>query len=180
MPAAGNPADLDRPFPRSGDGTKEIQLPKHEDRELMRKFLIASCAAAFLAACQTTDGGTTFSQANKPTVVTSKNVAAARAASKAIFTRPTLGFKVAREADSRLLFDKTLPANVNDNNPLKDRTKGAPVSFLELTFQAEGGKTRVTGDYWLVLNPKEANKDVFNLLATPDGARLQNKLNELR
>jgi hypothetical protein len=147
----------------------------------MRKFLIASCAAAFLAACQTTDGGTTaFSQANKPTVVTSKNMAAAKAASKAIFTRPTLGFKVARETDSKVLFNKTLPANVNDNNPLKDRTKGAPVSFVELTFQAEGGKTRVTGDNWLVLNPKEANKDVFNLLATPDGARLQSKLNELR
>ena len=79
-----------------------------------------------------------------------------------------------------MLFNKTLPANVNDNNPLKDRTKGAPVSFLELTFQTERGKIRVTGDNWLVLNPKEANKDVFNLLVTPDGARLQTKLNELR
>ncbi|MGX1501337.1 hypothetical protein ACSSV1_006406 [Labrenzia sp. MBR-25] len=27
MPAAGNPADLDRAFPHSSDGTNEIQLP---------------------------------------------------------------------------------------------------------------------------------------------------------
>ncbi len=147
----------------------------------MRKFLIASCAAAFLAACQTTDGGTTaFSHGQQAHRRNIQELGGRKSRLKGHFTRPTLGFKVARETDNKVLFNKTLPANVNDNNPLKDRTKGAPVSFLELTFQAEGGKTRVTGDNWLVLNPKEANKNVFNLLATPDGARLQNKLNELR
>ncbi|MES0880807.1 hypothetical protein [Roseibium sp. SCP14] len=36
------------------------------------------------------------------------------------------------------------------------------------------------GDNWMQLNPKGANKGKFNLLATPDGRRLQNKLHELR
>ena len=51
---------------------------------------------------------------------------------------------------------------------------------MEVTFRPENGKTRVTADNWMFLNPKGADKDKFNLLHTPDGRRLQNKLNELK
>ncbi|MES0884313.1 hypothetical protein [Roseibium sp. SCP14] len=146
----------------------------------MKQLILAACAAIMLTACQTTESGSTYAPDNKPTVVTSKSIPEAKAASKAIFTRPTLAFKVVSESSNQLLFSKVLPANVNDNNPLKDRTKGASVTVVELTFQPENGKTRVTGDNWMLLNPKGVNKDKFNLLATPDGQRLQNKLNELR
>ncbi|TYC63961.1 hypothetical protein FMN50_02020 [Rhodobacterales bacterium] len=146
----------------------------------MRKTILAIAAALSLSACQTAGGPSGFSSDNKPSVVTSLSVPAAQTAAKAIFTRPTLAFRVTSEQPGRLLFSKTLPADVNDNNPLKDRTKGRPVSQIELVFQPVEAGTRVSGDNWILLNPAGANKDKFNLLETPDGRRLQNKLNELK
>lgn len=146
----------------------------------MKKLIFAAAAVVMLAACQTTGSGSGYSPDNKPTVVTSKTVLQAKQKAKAIFTGPMQGFSVARETPNLLLFSKSLPANVNDNNPLKDRTKGKPLAQLQLVFTAENGKTRVTADNWMILNPAGQNKDKFNLLATPDGRRLQNKLNEMR
>ncbi|UES60226.1 hypothetical protein GFK91_31415 (plasmid) [Roseibium aggregatum] len=147
---------------------------------MLRKLILAACATVFLTACQTASGVSGYSPDNKPTVLTSLSLSEARTKANAIFTRPSLAFHVTSETPDWILFSKTMPASVNDNNPLKERTKGDPLNQVALTFRTENGKTRVTADNWLVLNPKEANKDVFNLLATPDGARLQNKLNELR
>ncbi|MTH94996.1 hypothetical protein [Roseibium sp. RKSG952] len=155
----------------------------------MSRILAAIFIAILAAGCQTTTGTAltdpdAIHQAGvsgpKPSVLTTKPIPQAKAEAKKIFTSPMQGFRVIRETNNRLLFGKTLPANVNDNNPLKGRTKGAPVGRLELTFTNENGKTRVTGDNWVLLNPKGKNKDPFNLLATPDGPRLQRKLNELK
>lgn len=147
---------------------------------MLRKLILAACAAVFLTACQTAGGVSGFSPDNKPTVLTSLSLPEARTRAKAIFTRPTLGFHVTSETSDRILFSKTMPASVNDNNRLKERTKGDPLLQVELTFRSENGKTRVTADNWMFLNPNGADKDKFNLLHTPDGRRLQNKLNEMR
>lgn len=146
----------------------------------MKKTILAMAAALFLTACQTAGAPSGFPPDNKPVVVTHLSVPQAQTRAKAIFTRPTLAFRVTSETPGRILFSKTLPANVNDNNPLKERTKGRPVSQIELVFQPVAAGTRVSGDNWILLNPAGANKDKFNLLETPDGRRLQNKLNELK
>lgn len=147
---------------------------------MLRKLVLVACVAILLTACQTASGVSGFSPENKPTVLTSLSLPEARARAKAIFTRPSLGFRITSEAPDRILFSKTMPASVNDNNRLKERTKGDPLLQVELTFRPENGKTRVTADNWMFLNPKGADKDKFNLLHTPDGRRLQNKLNELK
>jgi hypothetical protein len=147
---------------------------------MLRKLILAACAAVFLTACQTASGVSGYSPDNKPTVLTSLSLPEARAKAKAIFTRPSLAFHVTSETPDRILFSKTMPASVNDNNPLKERTKGDPLNQVELTFLPENGKTRVTADNWLFLNPNGVDKDKFNLLHTPDGRRLQNRLNEMR
>jgi hypothetical protein len=147
---------------------------------MLRKLILAASAAVFLTACQTASGVSGYSPDNKPTLLTNLSLPEARAKAKAIFTRPSLGFHVTSETPDRILFSKTMPASVNDNNPLKERTKGDPLNQVALTFRTEDGKTRVTADNWLLLNPHGADKDKFNLLHTPDGRRLQNKLNEMR
>ena len=147
---------------------------------MLRKLILAACAAVFLTACQTASDVSGYSPDKKPTILTNLSLSEARAKAKAIFTRPSLAFHVTSEASDRILFSKTMPASVNDNNPLKERTKGDPLYQVALTFRTENGKTRVTADNWLLLNPHGADKDKFNLLATPDGPRLQNKLNEMR
>jgi len=147
----------------------------------MRNLVMAVFAAVTLAACQTTSAPGPYSADNKPSVVTQKSIPETKAAAKAVFTRPTLAFKVVRDEPQRLLFQKSLPADVNDNNVLKDRTKGRPLAQIQLTFEpAPNGGTRVTGDNWMYLNPAGPDKDKFNLLATPDGARLQRRLDELK
>ncbi|MEJ8476647.1 lipoprotein [Roseibium algae] len=143
----------------------------------MKKFILAACAALALTACQTTSP---YSTDNKPQIVTTKTVSEAKSAAKAIFTRPTLAFRVVRETPNTLLLRKSLPANVNDTNPLKDRTKGRPDAVIKLVFTPDNGATRVTGDNWIVLNPGHPNKDTYNLLDTPDGSRLKNKMYEIR
>ncbi|MCV0424136.1 MAG: hypothetical protein K5905_01555 [Roseibium sp.] len=145
----------------------------------MRKFILAALSALMLTACRTTDGVSIYSPDNKPTVVTPRSKPQAKAAEKAIFTRPALGFKVTQETPTRILLSKYLPANVNDNNSLKHRTKGRPLAQVELTFRSEGGKTRVTADNGMLLNPYGTDKDKFNLLQISDGRRLKKKLNEL-
>ncbi|MEP4034130.1 hypothetical protein [Roseibium polysiphoniae] len=147
----------------------------------MKKSILAACAAMMLTACQTIEQSTSgYSPENKPTIVTRKTIDQAKSGAKAVFNRPSLGFQTVSETGTHLLFSKAMPANINDNNSLKDRTKGRPLVQIELTFQQESDKTRVVGQNWMLLNPNGANKDKFDLLQTPDGPRLQARMNEFK
>ncbi len=147
---------------------------------MLRKLILAVLVAVFLAACQTASGVSRYSPDNKPTVLTNLSLPEVRAKAKEIFTRPTKSFHVTSETSDRILFSKIMPASVNDNNRLKERTKGDPLLQLELTFRPEHAKTRVTADIWMFLNPHGADKDKFHLLQTPDGRSGLNRLNEMR
>ncbi|MEP3047150.1 MAG: hypothetical protein ABJL55_18065 [Roseibium sp.] len=148
----------------------------------MKKTVLALCAAALLAVCLPASHA--LAGPKKPTIVTSKSMAQAKTKAKtkakAMFTQRTVAFRMTENTKTRMLMSKTLPANINDNNVLKNRTKGKPVMQVELVFASENGKTRITGDTWMLLDPKVKNKDKFNLLQTPDGKRLKKLLNQIR
>lgn len=146
----------------------------------MKPLIPVLLAASLLAACQSAGPGLTPSLGGKPSVLTSKSVPDAKVRAVDLFTAPEQGFRVVDQTSSHLLFAKVMPANVNDRNPLQTRTKGKPVVQIDLEFDSEGAKTRVTGDIWMLLNPKGPDYDTFSLLETPDGPRLQRKLNEIR